>query len=31
MTENKKIGIIGAGIAGLPAACYLQMNDTNHL
>ena len=26
MTENKKVGIIGAGIAGLSAACYLQMN-----
>ena len=24
--EKKKIGIIGAGMAGLSAGCYLQMN-----
>lgn len=29
MTETKKVSIIGAGIAGLSAGCYLQMNGYN--
>ena len=29
MTKNKKVVIIGAGIAGLSAGCYIQMNGYN--
>ena len=29
MEKTKKVTIIGAGIAGLSAGCYLQMNGYN--